>query len=384
MGSIVISGTGTAATLRFQGFLGNPIAGLFPIPKDLNRNGESDVCEAERIDNVGEQFALPPGAMPLVVPSIEFMGGTYPANDEEHVKLVFWHSINKALYANEVGGPFLVHWPAEGGGVLSVRYRIVNNEPTVLLYRTEDSNNGPLVNLSPVINGDPLASAKIHYNSTIKESTPIFNSDAYIDTQNMLHGRTPGVFVLEYRHRQLGGMLGREVVEIRNLNPVVQAVTAGSRVYPRADYDLTRPPEVTRGSGSHAWQHTGDMAASTKWNVYSIQPTTNPSDFEIFWFGAGYGDVAWPVELSRYTAEWPSDPQLNIRGAGGPPVDMTAHKRADILYQNPSQHAAITGMKFTTTATGKATIMYSDDEEGGVGEKVCFEVVNTTITATIS
>jgi len=73
MGSIAISGTGTAATLRFQGFLGDPIAGLFPIPKDLNHNGESDVCEAERIDNVGDQFALPTGAMPLVVPSIEFI-----------------------------------------------------------------------------------------------------------------------------------------------------------------------------------------------------------------------------------------------------------------------------------------------------------------------
>lgn len=377
MGSMVISGTGTAASLRFQGFMGDPIAGLFPIAKDLNRNGESDVCEAERIDNVGDQFALPTGAMPLVVPSIEFMGKTYLASDDEHVKLVFWHPINKALYANEVGGPFLVYWPAEGGGVLTVRYRIVNNEPTVILYRTEDSNNGPLVDLSPVINGDPLASAKIHYNSTIKESTPIFNSDAYVDAQNMLHGRTPGVFVLEYQHRQLGGMMGLEVVEIRNLNPVVQAVTVGSRVYPRAEYDLTRPPEVTRGLGAYGFQHTGDMAASTKWNIYSIQPNANSANFEVYWFGESYGTVAWPVELSRYTATWPSDPQLNVRGEGGPPVDLTAHKRADILYQIPSQHAAITGMKFTTTAPGMATIMYSDNEEGGVGEKVCFEVVDT-------
>ena len=378
LGSMIISGTGFDAKLTFQGFLGDPVEGIFPVAKDENDNGESDVCEAIRIDNVGDLIAAPEGATAGEVPEIEVVGDIYPATDEENVKVVFWHDVEQQLYANEQGGPFSIYWPAEGGGVITVRYRIVDDEPTVLLYRTEGTNNGPKVDLSPVINGNPLASAVIHYNSSIKLATPKVNSDAYIDDiLNELHGKTPGTFVLEYQNRQTGALLALEVVEIRNLVPVEQHWEVGSQVIPRATYDLTRPPEVTRGAAEYAYQHTGDMAASTKWNIYSVKPTTASINFEVYWFAASYGDVAWPVELSRYTADWPGDPQLNVRSEGGPPVDLSAHKRADILYQSPSQHAAITGMKFTTTVPGMATLMYSDDEEGAVGEKVLFEVVDT-------
>ena len=174
LGGMIISGTGFDAKLTFQGFLGDPIEGIFPIAKDENNNGESDVCEAVRIDNVGDLIAAPVGAATGVVPLVEVMGEIYPATDEENVKSVFWHEIEEQLYANEMSGPFSVYWNASTGGVITERYRIVNENPTVLLYRTEDTNNGPPVDLSPVIDGDPLAEAIIHYNSTISAATPDF------------------------------------------------------------------------------------------------------------------------------------------------------------------------------------------------------------------
>lgn len=360
---------------------------------DLDMNGTLDECNIL----IGAEIAPPPGADQPVggvwaVPPVV----TPPTS-------AFIHPWDGRVIANDVGG-MSIEW-ASGGGTVTVAYG-VGTESSVCLFRNDTGvgGGGPVVDLSPVVEGDggrPLTDVIIHYNSVIQDDpepmNPLVTADVYteqvgVGSQTILRAKKAGLFVLEYRIRagqaDAGKPLAFEGVAVLNNLPQIRVATVGDRILP-IDPSLADngcKPEVTRGllgGSSYVYQQTAE--GPTQFHIFSTRPTLNSSDIEIYWPKPGRGvdgnadiaEICWYCELNRFTAAWPVDPQLNVRGPGAPPISLEAHSIAQIQYQDPPNHANINAGLFTTTATGRAVVRYTDGSVKGVGEETNFEVIST-------
>ncbi|MCA9428671.1 MAG: hypothetical protein KC994_26570, partial [Candidatus Omnitrophica bacterium] len=263
---------------------------------------------------------------------------------------------------------------------------------------------GPTVDLTPVVEGfggGSLVDVIIHYNAYIGDDpdpgNALVTADAFLESgpegETLLQVHKEGLFLLEYRIRegQSGGgsPLAFEAVTVRSAFPSIKSSVVGERILP-TDMNLLDNgcmPFVKRGlagtGNTFVFQQTTE--GPTKWQIFPLRPSANPSDIEVYWPQVGKGlqgtqdlpEVCWYCELDRYSAVWPSDPQLNVRGEDAPPVNLTSHTRAQIQYQNPPGHANINARQFTTLAPGMATIQYTDEDPIEGGETVSFQVVDT-------
>ncbi|NUN97208.1 MAG: right-handed parallel beta-helix repeat-containing protein, partial [Candidatus Omnitrophica bacterium] len=297
----------------------------------------------------------------------------------DNASAAFIHPFDNRVFGYDFG---LVNVSWSAGGVPAVsttQFFVLEATPTVCMYRTDQPNNGPPVDLSPIIDGNPIGQVIVHYNTQIhpdpNPADPLLNADIFQDTTKHLHAQKAGTVLLEYRNEQTQELLAFEVLRARNRVPlIVNDVEVGSQVFP-VDPENHTPgcmPSVTRGFNVYAYQQTDD--GPTKGNVYAIRPNDNPSNFEVYWLKGGYGGVCWPCELTRYTAIWPFDPQINLQSED-PKVDLSAHFLAQILYQFPVSHAQVADKAYSTSAPGMATLLYSNQVD--TGREVSLEVVKT-------
>ncbi|MCA9423756.1 MAG: right-handed parallel beta-helix repeat-containing protein [Candidatus Omnitrophica bacterium] len=360
---------------------------------DLDMNGTLDECNLLLGSEIlpPEDADVPVGGVWNIPPII-----TPPTS-------AFIHPYDGRVIAADVGG-FSIEW-ASGGGTITVAYG-VGTETSVCMFRndTGPGGGGPTIDLSPVVEGDggkPLTDVIIHYNSVIEDDpepmNPLVNADVYteqvgVGSQTILRAQKAGLFVLEYRVRSdqpdPGRPLAFESVAVKANTPNIRETIVGDRILPIDStlIDNGCKPQVTRGLlGGTAYVYQQVNAGPTQSHVFGIRPTVNSSDIEIYWPKPGQGvegnadiaEVCWYCELSRYTAVWPSDPQLNVRGPEAPAVDMTSHSLVQIAYQDPPTHAIMNAGLFTTTSEGLSVVRYTDGNTKGVGETTNFDVVLT-------
>lgn len=297
----------------------------------------------------------------------------------DNLSAAFIHPFDNRVFGYDFG---LVNIQWTAGGVpaaTTVQYVVLEATPTVCMYRTDLPNNGPVVDMSPIIDGNPIGSVVIHYNNQIDPdpapADPLINADVFVDPTKRMNAQKAGSVLIEYRNEQTGELLAFETLRVRNRIPtIVPDVDVGDQVFPTdlANYDPACTPVVTQGLNMTAFQQADD--GPTKGQVYAIRPNTNPSAFEVYWLKGGFGGVCWPCELNRYTAVWPSDPQINLRSSD-PKVDLSAHFLSQILYQFPVSHAMVVNNEYSTSQPGMATVLYSDNVDSG--RLVSLEVVKT-------
>lgn len=386
----------TQGAIVGQGWLGSPVAGLFPVPIDADANGISDICEnIINIANVGDPIPRPAVADQLdpqgkKIPPLWINIGGQQLSLQDQTK-VFWHQQageNNAgeLFASEKG-VVTVGWKLGNGNVRQT-YNILDDKGTVNFFISVGTNNdGPPVNVSNWYNPAKPKNIVFRYNSIIKNAT-----DARVEvigniTQFM--AEKAGTFIVEFNDLS-GNLIALEVIRI--LNPFgtervySSTVPVGKKYMPTLEEsieptgtDSPCKPIVTKGinqqddSLSFAFQQ--EENGPTKWNVYPIRPTQgNP--VIVYWYKLGVEDVCWPTERDIYEAVWPTDPQVNVRAPGQhPKIDMTFYNRAEIKYQQPL-HAAIEASLFFTQQPGMSTVMYTKTDLIA-GTEVFFEVVQT-------
>jgi len=288
-----------------------------------------------------------------------------------------------------------VVWPAEFS-----RYTSVWPEPSVTMFLTEGFNDGPPVALAPIIDGATQADVILHYNSVVSgdRADPADTANgAFIDTARNLHAGTEGLLLLEYRRR--GAVKDHISFEIIDILPPpadnTAVVEVGAELLPALPGSVVPPPAnpagvcipyIAAGAGVFVHQQPEAQPGPTRWNIYAVRPTSPQvfTDIRVYWYLWSQG-VSWPVERRLYSAVWPPQPQINVRGApDDPAVDMSAHTEARIMYASPAGHAAVgaAGHSFTTISTGTATVMYTDSVPIE-GDTLSFEVVQTVGHETI-
>lgn len=342
------------------------------IPTLSNGSGPIDVGAYELIEGEirywGQELEAPAG--------VDSATEVTPTFDNQSVAFV--HPFDGKVIGKNVG-VVNVTWGLNGfpDPSTTLRYLVLAAPHTVSVYRTDSPNNGPLVDLSSII--DNNGQVIVHYNNVIQpDSDPIppDNSDIYVDTSlKKLFAKKAGSVLLEYRDAQTEENLGYEVVQIRNRIPVVQEIFVGQEVGPAnpGNVNLNIPPVVTVGlSNGYAYQQT--LPGPTQHKVFSIRPNTSSLNFEVYWFKSSLFDIVWPIELTRYRSAWPNDPQINLQSSN-PKVSLGAHELVVIDYKDPDNHATLANKEFITSGNGMATLRYQN--MGQTGTTVSFEVVRT-------
>ena len=365
---------------------GNGIQDYKEIEGDPSLDENDDGVLNECSNYVSDELVPPVGADLSVEPPMTFSGSQ-----------AFYHPYEHKVFANEPG-LVAIEWSvpdATTGLPVTVveNYVIVPTQPTVLLYRNDSPNEGPIINLQPIYQAQ--AEPIVHYNSTIEfrseseyESTPP-DADAYVYLKG-LYGSKAGQFLLEYRDRDTDKrLLGFEVVQIKDTIPMYIQTEVGDQLLPSGPgiHDISCEPNITQGyTTNYVYEQT--EAGPTKWFVFPIRPTDSLADIEIYWYKQRELRIEgiplyvnWPSELCRYIVDWPVVPQLNLVGSRAdgddiPVVDMSQHTQVEIKYQAPPTHVDLRGSKqLFYKSPGWSTIMYTD--EVLTGKKVSFDVVKT-------
>ncbi|MDX9754343.1 MAG: hypothetical protein RBU29_10305, partial [bacterium] len=389
----------TQGQLIGQGWMGDPIGGLFPVPLDEDSNGISDVCENIIIvANVGDPIPRPSTADLSNgsgnLPPLYVINGGLQVALEAQTK-VYWHPKGGAdhqgeLYANEKGLVRLV-WRSGTGSVLQ-SYNILEDKGSVNFFISETVEgfqyDGPLVDVTNWYDPANPKLIKFRYNAIIQNAT-----DAGVESVGTLknfRAAKAGTVVVEFNDPQ-GNLLSQEVIQI--LNPLGtervfknNLVTVGQKLLPNMPDTLVPTgqgslckPNVTKGinpqSKQTSYAYQQNEPGPTMWNVHATRPTEGQSII-VFWYKRGLYEINWPTERDLYAAEWPASPQVNLRAAGEHPhVDLSYYFGAEIMHQ-PTPHAAISGMEFFTTNPGICTLMYTTQKQI-VGTEIFFEVVQT-------
>lgn len=338
---------------------------------DADGNGILDECNTF----VGDELVPPLGGADLAFEP-------YVSNNN----IAFVHPYDQKVYA-KAPGTVKVSWARAGiPQSITGTFTVLTTPGTVTAYITSAPYNAPKVEMDALKKSTPSVDVIFHYNATIKDDptpdNPLTNPEAYLDILDQLSVEKVGQILLEYRNRETREPLAFEILDVKNPVPVITAgVDVGTELRPSSPdkTDDVCHPKVSVGliGTPYVYQQGAVQPGPTQYKVYAIRPTNNnPNRIEVYWYKQAQLDVQWPSEVHRYITQWPAQPQKNLRGSGThPQVSMSKHFQATIAYQFPENHATIADKKFSTTAPGRATILYS--EQIPEGTTVSFEVVHT-------
>ena len=115
--------------------------------------------------------------------------------------------------------------------------------------------------------------------------------------------------------------------------------------------------------------------------VFAIRQTDRTDQIEVFWKRNGLQNVAWPYEMHRYTATWPTNVpakyQIYVRGTPpvlGPGVDVPSSLSAQLqVYQDPPTHATLINNSFSSTQPGWSLLRFTPTNN----DTVQFQVVRS-------
>ncbi len=391
-----------------QGWLGDPIEGIFPIPKDANNNGIGDVFEANYL-GIGDLIAYPTEAYQDRKPKISSDQIT-EATDPEKVIFVYWHpkaskdpntgEFRGQLYANDFSTRFEVEWESPTG-LIKRRYIIdeAHTKPTVNLFLTDDRNNpAPPVDLTPQLTGSPTVNANIRLNSQVIISAT--TNHVWVDAQKKIHADKDGYVVLDYNIEtgdDAGMLAGMEIIHLRELiDGTPASVQLGHQLLPSLPESFlpspTDPsteciPEITSGKDEYVFQHQNE-AGSTKWKIFATKPspTAKNNAIVVYWYKKSQ-NVCWHSERKLYRSILPEKPQINLWADEKPLVDMSTHESVMIKwaadeglndfedFENHVSESNETG-QYIFRGPGWSTFMYKNNAESG-GIEYSFEIVRT-------
>ncbi len=307
--------------------------------------------------------------------------GKQPIIRSTDTNRVTWIDYDHNLYAIDQGA-VTVSWLMKDGSTNPITYT-VSDIPVgrpVRLYWTESPYLAPSVNLpvAPIL-------PKIWYNNQIADTNMV-----WLDTGNNLFARkgVRGKFLLTYSSRDVKGatnLLGAEIVEVLEPSVIVQPAVLGERLLPAtmAQYgteDLTA--EVSRGLKNSAGQNNEEFlyrhtqGRQKDW-IFAVRKTEAPWQIEVYWMAKSKLDVKWPFEVDHYSAGWPANTQLYVRGdpnSGnrGPSVQFPDSLIVQLMdFQEPKGHAILSGKSLSTTQPGLCLLRYQD------GDEVFFESVQS-------
>jgi len=210
------------------------------------------------------------------------------------------------------------------------------------IYYTADGTLGPTVDVAGV---DII---QFFYNDEITTEGTIFvNSNPREIRATDAGGlNETGKILMRMDDLASTGWSVLEFVEVRHYYPdYVTPVNVGDQLLPARSVanPLQEETVVRRGwngnqmdPANYAYQHM--VAGSYKGAVFAVRPTTEANQIEVFFRRRGKKQLIWPYEMHRYTADWPPNTQLYVRGTSadvpGPTVAIPEDLHAALMpYQ---------------------------------------------------
>jgi uncharacterized delta-60 repeat protein len=302
---------------------------------------------------------------------------------------------NARLFANEPGAVNIT-WKNTAGASLTseLSYTLldtISDDPRVSQVRYFSDRPTATVTLGPTY------TPTIWHNAAIPQTTPpdpvlfdLISGTRTLEVQQNLDGQ----IIIQYD--DVGGKLvGFEVVDVAPVagTPPSSGMTVGRRIPQPSSSDGCRAVltanTVVNGYAA-AWQ-LGETGI-----IYPIRPETDSANFEVTWYTTSLWGNCWPVEVLRYTSQWPTDPQKHVIDAGASPqpagsvIDLRTtgstpvYCGAEIMYQagfnpgDPQPLSEIDSGFFQAQNPGYSVIRFDIDPGlpgSNCGDDVTFEVV---------
>ena len=339
---------------------------------------------------IGEEMVPPPEADPSKAPTID-----------PPVKAFYLAHAGKVI-ANEAGIVTITWKDAANADILPAREYLISSLPyktPVAIYWTENSEGATG---APHVDLRDIPQVIVHYNSAIPQGEdpdgiPGTGDETHIvwkDNFGLLHARQKtGMVLLEVNDGAPGNLVGIEVVEIRPYLPIIQPATAttiGSQLLPLQTVERPAEPHIPKGLNLPAYIYWHRTPGLNYDDLFAVRRTTNEFQMEVFWRHvehvgpeeSGF-DIVWPYEMQRYTADWPTSPQLFVRGNVtndlGIPTYIPGHLNPTLMdFQVPVNHASLSGGEFSAREAGLSLLRYEYGNPVG-SEGVSFEVVRSVL-----
>jgi ELWxxDGT repeat protein len=283
-----------------------------------------------------------------------------------------------AVLCTEPNGVMVIDWwNATNGDYRAGLYMIQPVTNDVAIYHTELPSKAPTIDLR-----DTTFDVIVHPNSYLG------TNEFWKGADGQLHAREKtGLAVIHYESG--GAFKTAEVVEVRYYQPDTNlSVAIGTQLLPPSRLTNNMAvPYVARGkmtgrddANGFIYQHND--SGTNNGAVFAVNATENDSDMEVFWMKKDGMGVAWPYEMRRYTADWPTNAQRYVRGHDSVlpkvalPAGLNAYKFPAEKFNNPTHYGWLQNQAFWTDGEGYSLLMY---ETGPAGNRnwIGFEVVQS-------